>query len=90
VNTDCLKLTTYFGERHRSEDHFVANALLDLYGRREVQVSVGLRGAEGFGLEHHRLGSTNSTYLNEEPVTDPQPHPGDGIRISDCESSNAD
>ena len=90
MNADCLKLTTYFGERHRSEDQFVADALLDLYGRREVQVSVGLRGAEGFGLEHRRLGSTNSTYLNEEPVTDPQPHPGDGIRIGDCEFSNAD
>jgi pSer/pThr/pTyr-binding forkhead associated (FHA) protein len=82
VNTDRLKLTTYFGERHRSEDQFVADALLDLYGRREVQV--GLRGAEGLGLEHRRLGSTNSTYPNEEPVTDPQPHPGDGIRIGDC------
>ncbi len=89
MNADCLKLTTYFGERHRSEDPFVADALLDLYGRREVQVGVGLRGAEGFGLEHRRLGSTKSTYLNEEPVH-PQPHPGDGIRIGDCEFSNAD
>jgi len=90
VNTECLKLITYFGERHRSEDQFVADALLDLYGRREVQVSVGLRGAEGIRLEHRRLGSTNSTYLNEEPVMDPQPHPRDGIRIGDCEFSNAD
>ncbi|MBV9604932.1 MAG: DUF190 domain-containing protein, partial [Solirubrobacterales bacterium] len=46
---DCLKLTTYFGERHRTEGRFVADALLDLYGRREVEVSVMLRGAEGFG-----------------------------------------
>jgi PII-like signaling protein len=53
VNEDCLKLTTYFGERHRTEDQFVADALLDLYGRREVQTSVMLRGAEGFGLGHH-------------------------------------
>jgi PII-like signaling protein len=53
VNADCLKLTTYFGERHRTEDQFVADALLDLYGRKEVQVSVMLRGAEGFGLKHH-------------------------------------
>jgi pSer/pThr/pTyr-binding forkhead associated (FHA) protein len=88
VNTDCLKLTAHFGERHRTEDQFVADALLDLYGRREVQV--GLHGAEGFGLEHRRLGSTDSTYLNEEPVTDAQPHTGDGIRIGDCEFSNAD
>jgi PII-like signaling protein len=53
VNDDCLKLTTYFGERHRTEDRFVADALLDLYGRKEVQTSVMLRGAEGFGLKHH-------------------------------------
>jgi PII-like signaling protein len=53
VNNDCLKLTTYFGERHRTDDQFVADALLDLYGRREVQVSVMMRGVEGFGLKHH-------------------------------------
>jgi PII-like signaling protein len=53
VNNDCLKLTTYFGERHRTDDQFVADALLDLYGRKEIEVSVMLRGAEGFGLKHH-------------------------------------
>jgi PII-like signaling protein len=53
VNNDCLKLTTYFGERHRTDDRFVADALLDLYGREEIEVSVMLRGAEGFGLKHH-------------------------------------
>jgi PII-like signaling protein len=53
VNNDCLKLTTYFGERHRTDDQFVADALLDLYGRKEIEVSVILRGAEGFGLKHH-------------------------------------
>lgn len=53
MNHDCLKLTTYFGERHRTDDQFVADALLDLYGRKEIEVSVMLRGAEGFGLKHH-------------------------------------
>ena len=53
MNNDCLKLTTYFGERHRTDEQFVADALLDLYGRKEVEVSVMLRGAEGFGLKHH-------------------------------------
>ena len=34
------------------------------------------------------LGSTNGTYLNEEPVTGPQPlHHGDRIRIGDSEFS---
>ncbi len=34
------------------------------------------------------LGSTNGTYLNEQPLTGPQPlHDGDRIRIGDCEFS---
>jgi FHA domain len=34
------------------------------------------------------LGSTNGTYLNEEPLTGPQPlHDGDRIRIGDSEFS---
>ena len=34
------------------------------------------------------LGSTNGTYLNDEPLNGPQPlHPGDRIRIGDCEFS---
>ncbi len=53
VNEDCLKLTTYGGERHRTEDAFVADALLDLYGRHGVRTSVLLRGVEGFGRKHH-------------------------------------
>jgi PII-like signaling protein len=43
----------YFGERDRTGDAFVADALLDLYGRRKTEVSVLLRGAAGFGAEHH-------------------------------------
>jgi pSer/pThr/pTyr-binding forkhead associated (FHA) protein len=32
------------------------------------------------------LGSTNGTYLNDEPLTGPRPlHEGDQIRIGDCE-----
>jgi hypothetical protein len=34
------------------------------------------------------LGSTNGTYLNDQPLSGPQPlHPGDRIRIGDCEFS---
>jgi PII-like signaling protein len=53
VNADCLKLTTYFGERQRADGGYVADALFDLYGRRDIQTSVMLRGAVGFGLKHH-------------------------------------
>ena len=68
MNEDCLKLTTYFGERHRTEDQFVADALLDLYGRREVEVSVMLRGAEGFGHRHHRRSDRLLTLSEDLPL----------------------
>jgi PII-like signaling protein len=68
VNEDCLKLTTYFGERHRTEDQFVADALLDLYGHREVEVSVMLRGAEGFGEKHHRRTDRLLTLSEDLPL----------------------
>jgi len=53
VNEDCLKLTTYFGERDRRDRELVADALLDLYGREAIETSVLLRGVEGFGIKHH-------------------------------------
>jgi PII-like signaling protein len=68
VNHDCLKLTTYFGERHRTDDHFVADALLDLYGRKETEVSVMLRGAEGFGLKHHLRTDRLLTFSEDLPL----------------------
>jgi PII-like signaling protein len=68
MNEDCLKLTTYLGERHRTQDRFVADALLDLYGRREVEVSVMLRGAEGFGPQHHRRTDRLLTLSEDLPL----------------------
>ncbi len=68
MNNDCLKLTTYFGERHRTDDQFVADALLDLYGRREIEVSVMLRGAEGFGLKHHLRTDRLLTFSEDLPL----------------------
>jgi PII-like signaling protein len=53
VNEDCLKLTTYFGERDRTPDGLLADELLDIYGGHRLQVSVLLRGVEGFGRLHH-------------------------------------
>jgi len=50
---DCLKLTTYFGERDRTQDGLLADALLDVYGEHRLQTSILLRGAEGFGRLHH-------------------------------------
>ncbi len=43
---------------------------------------------QGYVLMLEDLGSTNGTYLNEEPLSGPQPlHPGDRIRIGDSEFS---
>jgi len=53
VNEDCLKLTAYFGERDRTEDRLLADALLDVYGAARTETSILLRGVEGFGLRHH-------------------------------------
>jgi len=65
MNEDCLKLTVYFGERKRVGKQFVADALLDLYGRHEIATSVLLRGVEGFGLKHH-LRTDSSLSLSED------------------------
>jgi PII-like signaling protein len=63
--TEYQKLTSYFGERHRSGDAFVADALLELYGRHEIAASILLRGTEGFGLKHH-LRTDRSLTLSED------------------------
>ena len=65
MNADCLKLTSYFGERHRAGGAFVADALLDLYGRSEMAASILLRGTEGFGLRQ-QLRTDRSLTLSED------------------------
>jgi PII-like signaling protein len=65
VNEDCLKLTSYFGERQRDGRRFVADALTDLYGAHELETSILLRGIEGFGLKHH-LRTDSSLSLSED------------------------
>jgi PII-like signaling protein len=65
---DCLKLTSYFGERHRSNGRFLADALLDLYEQRQVAASVMVRGALGFGLGHHVRTDRLLTLSEDLPV----------------------
>lgn len=65
MSADCLKLTSYFGERQRSGAAFTADALLELYGRHAIAASVLLRGTEGFGLKHH-LRTDRSLTLSED------------------------
>jgi PII-like signaling protein len=65
VSDECLKLTTYFAERLRSGDRFVADALLDFYGESAVATSVVLRGIASFG-PHHELRSDQSLSASED------------------------
>jgi PII-like signaling protein len=53
MNDDCLKLTTYFGERDRTGDGLLSDVLMDVYGAHRLQASILLRGAEGFGRLQH-------------------------------------
>ena len=68
MNADCLKLTSYFGERQRTGHAFVADALLDLYGRHEIATSVLLRGTEGFGARQHPRTDRSLTLSEDLPL----------------------
>ena len=69
MSVDCIKLTSYFGERHRTGGRFVADALLDLYGSHEIAASILLRGTEGFGLKHHLRTDRSLTLSEDLPLT---------------------
>jgi PII-like signaling protein len=53
MNDDCLKLTTYFGERGRADGGFLADAFTAIYARHKLQTSLVMRGVEGFGAKQH-------------------------------------
>jgi PII-like signaling protein len=65
---ESLKLTSYFGERDRVNGRLVADELLDLYGKHEIQSSILLRGVQGFGLEHHMRTDRLLTLSEDLPV----------------------
>ncbi len=65
MNDDCLKLTTYFGERDRTEHGLVSDELMNVYGGHRLQASILLRGAEGFGRLQH-LHSDRLLSLSED------------------------
>lgn len=52
MSGELIKLTTYFGERDRSDGELLADELFALYGREGVRLSAMLRGIEGFGHHH--------------------------------------
>ena len=68
MNADCLKLTTYFGERDRTPAGLLGDELLDIYGELGLQASVLLRGAEGFGRLAHIRTDRLLTLSEDLPV----------------------
>lgn len=71
MTQSCLKLTGYFGERQRTvgdvvRQSFLADAMLNLFGDRQIATSVMLRGIAGFGLRHV-LRTDESLSLSEDP-----------------------
>jgi PII-like signaling protein len=68
VNDDCLKLTTYFGERDRASGGFLADALTRVYARHELQTSLVIRGAAGFGAKQHLRTDRQLTLSEDLPL----------------------
>jgi PII-like signaling protein len=68
VNEDCLKLTTYFGERDRVGDRFLADALTEIFARHELQTSLVMRGVQGFGIKHHLRSDRLLTLSEDLPI----------------------
>jgi PII-like signaling protein len=68
VSQDCLKLTSYFGERQRGPHGFAADALLDLYGQHQIATSLLLRGVEGFGARQRPRTDRSLTLSEDLPL----------------------
>ncbi len=68
MNGECLKLTTYFGERDRTPNGLLGDELLDIYGELGLRASVLLRGAEGFGRLAHMHTDRLLTLSEDLPV----------------------
>ena len=62
------KLTVYLGERERLNGGFAADALNDLYARREIETSVLLRGMAGFGAKHGLRSDRQLTLSEDLPL----------------------
>jgi PII-like signaling protein len=47
VDDDCIRLTSYFGERQRTGRAPFAEGLMELYASQQIEASIVLRGIEG-------------------------------------------
>jgi PII-like signaling protein len=69
VDADCIKLTSYFGERHRVDGALTGDALIDLYARQQIAASISLRGIEGFGLKRQLRTDRSLSRSEDLPLT---------------------
>ncbi len=63
---DCLKVTSYFGERERIDGALFSDVLLGVFEQSAVTTSILLRASGGFGLRHHLRGDQTLT-MSEDP-----------------------
>ena len=86
-----LRVETAAGLRAGSAYSLAEGAVLGRGDQADIQLQDTFASSQHARLAPHGdvivledLGSTNGTYLNEEPLRGPQPlHPGDKIRIGD-------
>ena len=86
-----LRVETAAGLRAGSAYSLAEGAVLGRGDQADIQLEDTFASSQHARLAPHGdvmvledLGSTNGTYLNEEPLRGPQPlHPGDKIRIGD-------
>ena len=69
MDADCIKLTSYFGERRRANGALTGDALIDLYARHQIAASISLRGIEGFGLKRHLRSDRSLSRSEDLPLT---------------------
>lgn len=63
---DCLKVTSYFGERQHHHGRLLSDALLDTFEEYDLATSILLRATGGFGLRHH-LRTDQTLTMSEDP-----------------------
>ncbi len=68
MSDDALKLTVYFGERDRAGRRLLADALIDIFERHELTISLLMRGTEGFGIKHHLRSDRTLTMSEDLPL----------------------
>jgi PII-like signaling protein len=68
VIDDGLKLTIYYGERDRAGGRFLADALVDVFARHQLQTSLVIRGIAGFGAKQHLRTDRLLTFSEDLPL----------------------